>query len=194
MKLYTTSPFIPVLTDNYSISTETPLPVKFMSVDVSTINNINVVSWKTASAINNDIFEIERSTNGQTWEVARIIPGAGHSSEVLSYSFEDQATAGEITFYRIKQTDFDGQFDYSDIVKTGEVSNTSKVYPNPLVSNELYVVTNKETTDISVTNISGQQILFAYTPSSGKVTFDSDLEKGIYFVTVDGTVNRIIKF
>jgi hypothetical protein len=194
MKLYTSSPFVPALTTSFSIATATALPVDFISVDVIAMNEMNIVEWKTASEINNDIFEVERSNDGDIWEVAGVIPGAGNSSELLNYSFEDHVGGQAFSFYRVKQTDFDGKFEYSDIVKVKASSEAVSVYPNPVKNNELFITSNAEEMNISVTNSAGQAVSYEFNSASSKLTFGSEVNSGIYFVSVNGTVSRVMKY
>ncbi|PJF33793.1 MAG: hypothetical protein CUN57_01220, partial [Phototrophicales bacterium] len=78
------------------------------------------LEWTTASEINNDYFTIERSFDGRNFESIGQVKGAGNSFEEINYSFVDESIAGissnRIVYYRLKQTDYDGVFTYSDVI------------------------------------------------------------------------------
>lgn len=109
-----------ILVDN-----STPLPVTLASFNATCEGNTTVLSWATASEINNDFFSIEKSYNAiDFFEIGRKI-GAGNSNSFNTYSFIDNNTTNEIAYYRLKQVDFNGQFEYFNIVATncGKTTN-----------------------------------------------------------------------
>jgi hypothetical protein len=75
-----------------------------------------VLEWATGSEINNDFFTIERSLDVEHAEIIGYLDGAGNSTQTLWYSFVDQNPLPGISYYRLKQTDFDGKFEYFDWV------------------------------------------------------------------------------
>ncbi len=96
----------------------TLLPVELTKFNCKVISNTQVqLNWETASEINNDYFEVERSADGSTWEELGKVQGAGNSSTINDYSFTDESpysTNQPIThstlFYRLRQTDYNGGF------------------------------------------------------------------------------------
>lgn len=117
-----------------SIDGGTPLPIELLKFEAKPINDRYVaLEWQTASEINNDYFEIERSKDAINWEViSEKIDGAGNSSSLLSYEDFDYYPYKGTSYYRLKQTDFDGAFSYSAIRSVnfkGELDVT--IYPNP---------------------------------------------------------------
>ncbi|HMU70755.1 MAG TPA: T9SS type A sorting domain-containing protein, partial [Chitinophagales bacterium] len=102
------------------------------------------LEWTTASELNNDKFIIERSSNGDDFDAIGIVSGAGTTEIVHNYQFFDQAPAGGINYYRLKQVDLDGAFTYSQMIVvevSGEASYL-KIYPNP--SNGLCTIMNTD--------------------------------------------------
>jgi hypothetical protein len=88
------------------------LPIELLSFTSEVKpDRINLL-WTTGSEINNDYFSIERGRDVSGWEVLGFVPGAGNSSVPLSYSFSDMQPLDGLAYYRLKQTDFDGQFKY----------------------------------------------------------------------------------
>lgn len=82
-----------------------------------------LLSWQTASEINNEKFAIERSTNNESFDLIGEIKGAGTSSQVQNYAFEDNQFHAGINYYRLKQIDFDGQIEYSKTITVVNKNN-----------------------------------------------------------------------
>lgn len=115
-----------------------PLPVELVSFDVKIDNTSVLLTWTTASELNNDFFTIERSTNGVDFEALGEVPGSGNSNTVKEYDFFDDAPLMGTAYYRLKQTDFDGKYEYSGLVSVNYMIDedgicTLRVYPNPCV-------------------------------------------------------------
>lgn len=107
------------------------LPIVLVAFDGTNVGNANVLSWSTASEINNDYFTIERSLDGQNYEDIGTIEGAGQSSQVLNYTFTDDQPFLGTNYYRLKQTDYNGQFDYSPVISLKVTSSFEMGYPYP---------------------------------------------------------------
>ncbi len=133
---------------------ENPLPVSLVSFNAQLQNNNSVLlSWNTASELNNDYFTIERSPDCKVFEDLGTVKGAGNSNKTISYNYLDGNISdfpNNYIYYRLKQTDFNGKFSYSKIemVKLlGDEQNNFQlisVYPNPFTSyfNIVYSVNN----------------------------------------------------
>jgi hypothetical protein len=93
-----------------------PLPIELLSFNAVCEGNIVSLNWTTATEINNDYFTIERSKDAQTWETVTAVPGAGNSNTILYYSAVDIQPYPDYTYYRLKQTDYNGAFTYSNVV------------------------------------------------------------------------------
>jgi hypothetical protein len=104
-------------TINGSSAPNTALPVEFLFFAAS-VNNQNqvVLNWATASELNNDYFTVERSVDGFSWEIVTIVQGNGTTPVRNDYSAIDTRPYSGLSYYRLKQTDFDGAFDYANIV------------------------------------------------------------------------------
>jgi hypothetical protein len=162
-------------------------------------NNSVLIKWQTASETNNDFFTIERSKNGRNWEIVEKILSKsinGLSTLPLHYSTIDTIPYSELSYYQLKQTDFDGQFEYSPIrsVIIDRVLNTQiLVYPNPSENQISIVGTRAELNEIRVFSLLGQDVsslikqIFA---DKSRLVIDlSNLKSGVYFLkTKDGSV------
>jgi hypothetical protein len=111
------------------------LPVSLMSFTAFNSGNYNELHWITASELNNDFFTVERSINGFEWEVVGVVDGAGNTSSAQYYRMNDENPYFPVTYYRLYQTDFDGNKSYSDIVSVNsnsfESDFISSIFPNP---------------------------------------------------------------
>lgn len=93
------------------------LPVELASFSALEQGRYNLLNWETFSELNNDYFVVERSSDGIQWNPIGEVDGAGQSSEKRSYSFQDFQFDRVVNYYRLKQVNFDGVSDYSEIRK-----------------------------------------------------------------------------
>lgn len=93
-----------------------PLPIELIYFRAKQLNNANILQFEVASQIDNDYFTIERSIDGENWEIVTKIKGDGDSQEQKKYVYTDMNFKRGINYYRLKQTDFNGDFKYSDII------------------------------------------------------------------------------
>lgn len=116
------------------------LPVVLVSFDAEVSDNQITLKWTTASETDNALFTIERSENGQKFEPIAYQNGAGDSQSIKSYTYLDLSPLQGTSYYRLRQTDFNGQHKYSEVirvyVKPIESGVTLSVYPNPVNSGE----------------------------------------------------------
>jgi hypothetical protein len=103
------------------------LPVEFLDVNAKVDNDHVNVSWSTASETNNNYFTVERSADGINFEPLGNVKGAGNSNTVLLYGYIDDNPVKGVSYYRIKQTDFNGNFKYSKTVTVSFDNNNTGV-------------------------------------------------------------------
>lgn len=111
-----------------------PLPIELLSFNAKPNVNMVDLSWSTASELNNDYFTIEKTKDGVNFEIVGVIKGAGNSTSVLNYTSVDNRPYSRISYYRLKQTDYDGNFSYSELIMVSfeKASDFNiNVYPNP---------------------------------------------------------------
>ena len=182
-------------------ATPVPLPIELLNFDASFNQSTVQLTWQTASEVNNDFFTIERSSDNLLWEEVSTVAGAGNSSTLLVYETVDYQTITGISYYRLKQTDFDGSFNYSSIVSinTDIDFNTSNViiYPNPAYKEINIIGTAVELAEIKVLNLIGQDISILTSSidiNGEKVSVDlSQLNPGIYYIKTKNTATTIQK-
>lgn len=172
----------------------TVLPVELLYFEAQVeADGMLVVSWATAVEINNDFFTIEMSTDGRDWEAMDEVLGAGNSDVELSYKWtEENIEAQGTVYFRLKQTDFDGTFTYSDIKSVEfETRETAQfevnVYPNPATE---YVVVEglaaDTTPQITLVNMQGQSINIRSTDQGANTRIDipTHLPAGTYGLVI----------
>ena len=124
------------------ITVVSSLPIELLYFSGVVCEGGNILHWSTASEDNNDYFTIEKTKDGIDWRTIVTIEGAGNSTNQLHYSFVDEDVESIINYYRLKQTDYDGKFKYSDIIS---IDNANKL---------------KEI--VKITNILGQEVELEY--------------------------------
>lgn len=192
------------MTIDFGFQTQ-PLPVELLYFIATAQKDLIYLTWSTATEIENDYFELERSENGKIFKPIVKIDGGGNSLMTLNYDYEDHsAIAGTLYYYRLKQVDFDGNFEYSEIVnaKLDAFKNDMEVYPNPVGSqvniNLRYYSTAAEQV-ITIHNSQGKQVslykVSAMQNSWNDLMLNIDnLSKGIYFIKTErGEIIRFVK-
>ncbi|HLO57026.1 MAG TPA: choice-of-anchor D domain-containing protein [Saprospiraceae bacterium] len=161
------------------------LPVEFSNFNVSKNKNTSILSFATASETNNDFFTIERSADGTSFDAIREIKGAGNSNTTLNYEFTDEKPFVGINYYRIKQTDYDGKFSYTDIksVRHNMYGNLS-ITPRT-TEGRLQITTDAEDYTLDVYNVAGQQVKSYPSLSLDQSISIDELTAGLYYIKVN---------
>jgi len=101
----------------YETTCSIALPIELLSFtgEYNVNNGFDELKWLTASESNNDRFEIYSSIDGKYWDFVGQVDGAGNSSETISYYYKNKTTSS-LVYYRLKQIDYNGNFEYSNII------------------------------------------------------------------------------
>ena len=138
-----------------------PLPIE-LSNFTATLNNKKVdVKWTTQSELNNDYFTVERSADNETFTAIGTVDGSGNTTQLHNYSFTDNNPLTGLSYYRLRQTDFDGQSQANLPVVVNNIgSGVFTVYPNPAKSGKVHLMGDEGSIlkDISVQDITGKII------------------------------------
>jgi len=173
--------------------------VELVDFSASLKNSIVELQWSTASEKDNDYFSVEKSRDGKNFFSIGKVDGAGNSQSLLSYTYQDDDPFDGTSYYRLKQVDFDGTFENSDIKSVHNglfVDNVGIIlFPNPMniLENKVlklrvdsYSSFSKDMPlQILILNINGAQILdkrITYNNQEIKLIFDRQLLPGIYIV------------
>jgi len=136
--------------DEYGSGT-LPVELLFFTAKVNKKESV-VLKWETASEINNDYFTVEKSVDCANFKLVDIIKGAGTSNTILYYETYDNKPYLGTNYYRLKQTDYDGNYKYSDI-RMAYISLTNdkiSIYPNPIKDNINIQINSAEKTNVSI--------------------------------------------
>lgn len=162
---------LPVWDCNDTLLLGLSLPVDLIAFDVYVLENAALLKWETAIEINNERFEVERSANGVSFDKVGEVSGSGNSTYLHRYSFTDETAQAYArqhnqtsVYYRLKQIDLDGGFEFSDI-RVAEFHNSnflaSLIFPNPAQGNMYlaYELNEAGDVDICVYDFNGRKIL-----------------------------------
>ncbi|WP_027418733.1 T9SS type A sorting domain-containing protein [Crocinitomix catalasitica] len=171
-----------------TISGANPLPVELLSFDAEKQNDFVQLNWLTASEINNDYFDVERSNDGINYTKIAKVDGAGNSVKRLSYQVEDFNPNPGMNYYRLKQVDFDGAFEYSQ-VESVEFNDFSaiKMYPNPAGQNELLTLESSLPIQRIIMQDESSRVVNDVTFNGDETRVElnlNNLAKGIHFVQI----------
>jgi len=173
-----------------------PVPVKLISFTGQQTNNGAILDWATATEKDNDHFDLERSFDGSNFLKVGEVPGHGNSTSIVNYSYADYNEASAaVVYYRLKQVDYNGAFEYSNIVTLtpGTKANISILNqsPNPF-GDHISVNYNMPSSGSAIIKINDE---LGRTVSSTQVNANrgvnviqintSDLAKGIYMMNIE---------
>lgn len=157
-----------------------PLPVTLIDFNVSKQEQNALLKWETASEINSDYFDIQRSNDGKSWAALGMVAASGDKTTESRYSFIDYNPSHGENIYRLKMVDRDGTFSYSRI-RALDFGNLLVFFPNP-VKDQLRIQGLKKG-KILLTNIEGNAIF--QSNYSSDLTIDlSKHPSGIYIINV----------
>jgi len=172
------------------------LPVDFIHFTGQQKEAFIQIDWTTASEVQNDFFDIERSVDGYHFEKIGKVNGSGDSDELEYYEFLDRDPLADINYYRLKQVDFNGKYVYSNVISVeGRSKGFDKIHIFPRLAQDNITIENKfEFSKVSLFNSSGALIGTYKQAAQGKMSLDvSSLPSGTYFVKIDAFIGKFIK-
>lgn len=182
-----------------SIGGEVPLPVELVLFTGTFQNGYVYLFWKTASELNNELFIVERSSDGIYFIALHAVEGAGTTNIPKEYSFIDKKPLPGPNYYRLKQIDFDQKFTYSKIIfiqADEQVNSPLTVYPNPSFKTDVVHLTlagiiNGTLAEVKIIDVSGRPIYSTITTvnntSQIKIApeVSSTIAPGVYLIKVN---------
>ena len=194
------------LSDTSTLCPDTPviLPIELLTFNAHRSNDKTILlQWETASEINNDYFEIEKSSDGIAFTSIGIVKGAGNSSTLSSYSFEDlHDESNRLIYYRLAQFDYDRSKTFSEIIAVSnhntDITEITSDYKRDNESIELSFSSSvNEKITISMIDLLGKVCYQSnLTTASGYINYTLDvgpLEKGIYIISISSNASRTNK-
>ncbi|NEN23775.1 T9SS type A sorting domain-containing protein [Cryomorpha ignava] len=183
---------------NTSPKSISPLPVELLSFNARfEVDHVNL-SWTTSTEHNNDYFEIERAGDDLKWTEMLRTPGAGNSTSQISYFEKDRNPLLGISYYRLKQVDFDGQYSYSDVVSVLNTNETDEdavfLYPNPskngMVILRIPASAERFLTQVRIIDLQGKMVwsgAFAESENILEINY-GDLKPGMYLIEIQSEI------
>ncbi|MFK8044644.1 MAG: T9SS type A sorting domain-containing protein [Crocinitomicaceae bacterium] len=185
--------------------TNSALPIELLNFEVSEVpqSHTALIEWRTTSETNSDYFEIQKSADGEYWQQIGELDAAGQSSGELYYSFVDDNPFIGVSYYRLKQVDFDGKFEIfaperlNTKMAEGEQAELT-VFPNPAYETVSILNSFMNTTGQPATiyNLTGQKmpIVIDTGGSSPLQTYSvSSYPPGTYFISIGAKTVSFIK-
>lgn len=174
-------------------SIDSPLPVTLTSFNANCEDNGVRVSWSTASELNADYFDVERSRDGVYWETINTQDAAGTTNQAQEYSFMDTFLGGTTVYYRLRQVDNDGKEELYGPVAASCESNSyaMTVFPNPATNSftvQVYAESTVNDAQLVIYDFTGKAIVQqAIEVNNGVQTYhfnDAGLARGTYIVRI----------
>ncbi|MFC6999081.1 T9SS type A sorting domain-containing protein [Rufibacter roseus] len=175
-----------------------PLPVSLTRFDGVSRNGAVELEWSTATEINNDRFEIERSYDGKTFTKIGEVKGAGNATVNIDYAYSDRQANQGTVYYRLRQVDFDGSFEHSKVIAvnhsgsaTAGGATTVSVFPNPVTNGQVnirFAEAPKGNVMVRLIDLSGRVLhtknLGGGAPEVAMELQSLGLAKGIYMISI----------
>ena len=170
-----------------------PLPVELVSFSGLCEEGVVNLTWQTASEFNSSHFDVEKSRDGENWQLLSTVPSAGTSNELITYqSFDKNGTNGN-NYYRLRQVDIDGTekvYDPINVSCTEETPGYFSSFPNPSGTSFQVVVNNKEligTCTLNMVDATGkvmEQREIEVNEGINMFVINQELNPGIYFLNI----------
>ncbi len=180
------------------------VPVELSSFTASVSSNSVTLNWKTATETNNRGFEVQRKSSGSDWSNITFVSGNGTTTKSHEYSYVDNSLTAGKYYYRLKQVDMNGAYEYSNAVEANVTApvkfELAQNYPNPFnpTTKIDFSVPSNSNVKLTVYNVLGQQIAILVNgfmkSGSHSVDFNAvDLNSGIYFYKLESDGVSLVK-
>ncbi|MDH3268744.1 MAG: S8 family serine peptidase, partial [Ignavibacteria bacterium] len=169
------------------------VPVELVSFNYELLKRTVKLNWITATEINNSGFSVERKTpRDERWDEVGFVPGSGTTTEYRSYNFIDESVIPGNYNYRLKQIDYNGQYEYSNeievVLSSPDKFSLEQNYPNPFNPSTIiqYAIGSKQFVQLKVFDVLGNEIITLVDEEKSvgtyRVKFSAKgLSTGIYF-------------
>lgn len=185
-------------TINATLSSPSTLPIGLLYFKGLNEHSYNSFSWSTATEINNDYFTLEKATDAVNFTAVVKTNGAGNSNTPLIYSIIDYYPTEGLSYYRLKQTDFNGEYTYSKLVAIDvprQLTEGFSIYPNPFSTSATITISDAsqlKNVELKIYNVRGEEVMVKIITAQ-TTNFDTkDFLSGIYFYQLTAN-NKIIQ-
>ena len=163
------------------------LPIVLIDFKAYLLDSVVKIDWTTASETNNEKFEIQRSADGLNFATIGELAGAGNSNRILKYEFVDKSPFKGLSYYRLKQKDFDGKYSFGKIVWVINEENKNSHISSITTSNNniSFICSLPQNSNVSVEllDVNGKRVYRKENVGKGKVTIPvSTCKSGVYFI------------
>ena len=180
-----------------------PLPITMLTFNAIWANerqSAALVRWSTASEQENDFFVVECSADGQNWQALGEVEGAGNSIHTNEYQFLDNQPLSGVSYYRLRQVDFDGTINYTHVVSLKKEVNGAAiaVYPNPAGSQFQIAFEGftSETANINIFDNAGRAILMLNNDvinNPVQIIQTTNFQSGVYYIRVTSDTESFVE-
>ncbi len=173
------------------------LPIELLDFNVKCENQKTIINWSTASEFNNDYFNIERSSDGMNFLSIAKIKGSGTTHTTSNYVFVDEDPLAGVSYYRLRQTDYDGKAEKFEeaAIECGENADDFFIYPNPN-NGDVYINGVKGFVALKIYDVLGNLVYSKgdFLISDNNLIQTNDLSAGVYNVQIlFGNKSRTLK-
>lgn len=200
---YATSPSLSVMTVQFAnispgagcttppTSCGSTIPIKLIDFRATTHSCNIELNWQTASEVNNDGFEIQTSQDGETWQSLGWVDGNLNTNMISKYEFTTDKILSGINYFRLKQVDLDGKYEYSWIISENmNCLDSINLYPNPTTTS-INISGVKPETNYRIYNILGIEV------QNGRISKSSidvsTLPESMYYLKINNQSLRFVK-
>ncbi|MBT8378446.1 MAG: T9SS type A sorting domain-containing protein [Ignavibacteria bacterium] len=177
-----------------------PLPVELVNFNAKVVKDNVVLNWTTETEVSNYGFNVERSGSNKMWQKIGFVEGSGNSNSIKDYSFTDsRLTSGLEYYYRLKQIDTDGQYEYSNEVSVSisiDAYNLYQNYPNPFnpTTTINFSLPEEALVKLKIWDILGSEIAVLVNERLGPGNYETifnissakdGIPSGVYFYTLE---------
>lgn len=169
------------------------IPVEMVKFTAKKVGTTNKLAWQTATELNNQHFDVQRSNDAAAFQTIGQVKGAGNSVKVNNYTFVDETPSVGTNYYRLQQVDDNGKTTTSKTVAVNTTGKGSlKVFPT-LATDKLNVLTTSDKEEVfTITNLLGQTVLTGKMVNSLDINI-SQLAKGNYILNIAGDAVQFSK-
>ncbi len=177
------------------LGTASTLPLQLLSFTGSKQYGNNQLHWHTADEVNTNVFVLEKSNDGRSFNTVATLRAVGTGAN--TYNYTDALSIAEVTYYRLKMVDNDGSFKYSAIVRLSNTPQSSNsIYPNPVTDVFTIQLSNNKLlhTQVKLVDVTGKTIQLITINAATQTANAASLPKGIYMLQfADGAALKLLK-